>query len=199
MFMNVSEFAQIEERLKLELDEYRYVHTLGVAFTSASLAMRYEADVDRALLAGLLHDCAKCIPNDEKYALCEQWGVELSEIERRNYSLVHAKLGAEMAKRKYGVEDEEILDAIRTHTTGAPGMSLMQKIVYVADLIEPDRDDRIPDIGRTRAIAFEDIDEAVYIVVRRSIKYLEKAGREIDAASLETFDYYKKIHKKKKK
>ena len=195
--MKVSTFTGIQDRLKEELDEYRYVHTLGVAFTSAALAMRYETDVDKALLAGLLHDCAKCIPNDEKYAMCERCGVELTEMELRNHSLVHAKLGAYLAKAEYGVEDEEVLDAIRTHTTGAPGMSLMQKIVYVADLIEPDRDDRIPNIGKTRAIAFEDIDEAVYIIVKRSIKYLKQVGKEIDSASLDTYEYYKKIHRKK--
>lgn len=197
--MKVSDFTEIQNRLEKELDEYRYVHTLGVAFTSASLAMRYEEDVDKALLAGLLHDCAKCIPNDEKYAMCERYGVVLTQVELRNHSLVHAKLGAELAKREYGVEDEDVLAAIRTHTTGAPDMSLLQKIVYVADLIEPDRDDRIPNIGKTRAIAFEDIDEAVYIIVKRSIRYLEQIGKEIDSASLETFEFYKKIHKKKTK
>ena len=191
-------FSQINDKLKASLDDYRYAHTLGVAGTAASLAMKWSADTDKAELAGLLHDCAKCIPNDEKYRLCEEGSVSLNSFELKNPALVHAKLGAYIARRDYGVDDPEILDAIRTHTTGSPGMTLLQKIIYTADLIEPNRDDRIPDIGDTRRIAFEDLDEAVYLIVKRSIEYLEKNGLEIDTESVDTYRFYKEIHDRKR-
>ena len=118
------EIEKISKKLMKELDEDRYRHTQGVMYTSAALAMRYGADLKKALLAGLLHDCAKCIPGHTKIKMCEKYNLEISEIERKNPSLLHAKLGAYLAKDKYDIEDEEILMAIRSHTTGRPGMSL---------------------------------------------------------------------------
>lgn len=192
--METGRFRAIQKKLEEALDEYRYVHTLGVAITAASLAMRYETDVEKAELAGLLHDCAKSIPKDQQYVICEKNGVELSEYELRNPSLVHSKLGAWMAEHEYGVEDEDILEAIRSHTTGKPDMSLLQKIVYVADLIEPHRDDIIPNIAKIRHIAFTDIDEAVFITVKGTIDNLAERGKEEDPLSRDTYEYYKHIH-----
>ena len=103
------EIEKISKKLMKELDEDRYRHTQGVMYTSAALAMRYGADLKKALLAGLLHDCAKCIPGHTKIKMCEKYNLEISEIERKNPSLLHAKLGAYLAKDKYDIEDEEIL------------------------------------------------------------------------------------------
>ena len=130
---------KIQHTLKKELDENRYHHTLGVMYTSASMAMRYDVDVQKALYAGLLHDCAKCIPSDKKIRLCEKYGLPVSSVEKENPSLLHARLGAYLAHEKYGVKDEEIIYAIESHTTGRPGMSMLEKIVYIADYIEPGR------------------------------------------------------------
>ena len=105
------EIEKISKKLMKELDEDRYRHTQGVMYTSAALAMRYGADLKKALLAGLLHDCAKCIPGHTKIKMCEKYNLEISEIERKNPSLLHAKLGAYLAKDKYDIEDEEILMA----------------------------------------------------------------------------------------
>ena len=96
---------KIQHVLKKELDDNRYQHTLGVMYTAASMAMRYDVDVLKALYAGLLHDCAKCIPNDKKLHLCGKYGFTVSDIERENPSLLHAKLGACLAHEKYGVTD----------------------------------------------------------------------------------------------
>ena len=109
---------KIQHTLKKELDENRYHHTLGVMYTSASMAMRYDVDVQKALYAGLLHDCAKCIPSDKKIRLCEKYGLPVSSVEKENPSLLHARLGAYLAHEKYGVKDEEIIYAIESHTTG---------------------------------------------------------------------------------
>ena len=98
------EIEKISKKLMKELDEDRYRHTQGVMYTSAALAMRYGADLKKALLAGLLHDCAKCIPGHTKIKMCEKYNLEISEIERKNPSLLHAKLGAYLAKDKYDIE-----------------------------------------------------------------------------------------------
>ena len=94
-------FTNIQMQLKEELDEKRYEHTIGVMYTAASLAMRYGVMMHQAILAGLLHDCAKAIPNDEKLRLCEENDILISSVERENPFLLHAKLGALLAKTEY--------------------------------------------------------------------------------------------------
>ena len=132
---------KIERKLGKELDGYRYRHTLGVMYMAAALAMRYDITLlQNAQVAGLLHDCAKGIPNDKKIKMCEKRGIEITLIERKNPSLLHAKLGAALAKEKYGVSDPDILGAIRWHTTGKADMSMLEKIIFIADYIEPMRD-----------------------------------------------------------
>ena len=167
--------SKIEEmRLKLiqELDEPRYQHTLGVMYTAASMAMRFGEDVEKALIAGLLHDCAKCIPGTMKISLCEQNGIEISDIERQNAGLLHAKLGAYVASKEYGIDDEDILMSIRSHTTGRPDMSLLEKIIYIADYIEPGRKE-LPNMADVRRLAFEDIDKCLFRILKDSLVYLQ--------------------------
>lgn len=191
--MNIDFFKQITETLKPRIDEHRYIHTLGVAYTAASLAMAYHFDnVDRAMLAGLMHDCAKGLSDDEKIALCQSNDVLISDAEYRNPGLLHAKAGAIIAENEYWIHDQEILDAIRTHTTGAPNMTMLQKIIYVADYIEPNREDIIPNVDRVQKLAFEDIDKCVLEILERSLAYLEKKGKEIDPVTIYTRDWYKK-------
>ena len=182
-------------KLMKELDEDRYRHTQGVMYTSAALAMRYGADLKKALLAGLLHDCAKCIPGHTKIKMCEKYNLEISEIERKNPSLLHAKLGAYLAKDKYDIEDEEILMAIRSHTTGRPGMSLLEKIVYIADYMEPGRKE-LPNMMDVRHLAFEDIDKCLYRILRDSLVYLKAQDMPIDQTTEETYQYYNELYSK---
>ena len=103
---------KLDKKLQKEVDEDRYHHTLGVMFTAASMAMVWGEDLEKARVAGLLHDCAKCIPNKKKITMCEKNKIEITEFERNNPFLIHAKLGAFLAKDKYNVEDPEILSAI---------------------------------------------------------------------------------------
>ena len=135
--MKTLDMHKIRKQLVKALDSKRYEHTQGVAYTSAALAMRYGEDIQKAELAGLLHDCAKCLDNEKKIQICKKHNIEISEAEQNNPFLLHAKVGGYLAKTKYKVDDEEIIDAIVYHTTGRPGMSLMEKIVYIADYIEP--------------------------------------------------------------
>ncbi len=181
---------EIKKKIKKALDKYRYQHTLGVAYTASALAMRYGINIDDAFTAGLLHDCAKCIPNDEKFSLCEKYGIELKETEKRNPALIHAKLGAYIANKKYGIKDDDILASIRTHTTGEPGMSLMQKIIFTADYIEPGRD-QAPDLPLIRQLAFTEIDRAVEKILHDTLNYLNEKSAAIDPETAETYEFYK--------
>ena len=181
--------TDIKKKIKKQLDRDRYQHTLGVAYTAACMAMKYGEDIDKAYMAGLLHDCAKCIPNDEKYSMCEQYGIELDATEKISPYLVHAKLGAYLASAVYGIEDKDIADAIRTHTTGCPEMTLLQKIIFTAYYIEPNRYEA-PDLGPVRQMAFTDLDKAVIMILKDTLEYLDTKDRPIDPMTKETYDYY---------
>lgn len=181
---------RMSDKLKRDLDESRYRHTLGVMYTAAALAMCHGADLEKAMTAGLLHDCAKCIPNNRKLELCREHGIQVSEAERGNPSLLHAKLGAHIARVKYQVKDEEVLRAIASHTTGRPGMSLLEKIVYIADYMEPGRAP-LPNMEEVRRTSFADIDASLLRILKDSLAYLQTRGMVIDPATEETYEYYK--------
>ena len=125
--------------MKKSLDHKRYEHTIGVEYTAAALAMRYEECVKNAQLAGLLHDCAKCMSDTKRLSICKKYNISINEVEHRNPFLLHAKVGSFLAMEKYHVEDKDVINAILNHTTGRPRMSLLEKIIFVADYIEPGR------------------------------------------------------------
>lgn len=183
------DFVKLEHRLKKELDEDRYQHTLGVMFTAAALAMCYGESVERAECAGLLHDCAKCIPNEKKLKLCQEYGIEVTKTEMKAQYLLHSKLGAYLAKAQYGVEDEEIISSIRWHTTGRPNMSTLEKIIFIADYIEPQRNkaENLPEI---RQLAFRDLNQTVLRILEDTLHYLDKGKGEVDEMSRSAFRYY---------
>ncbi len=183
---------EIRKKLKKKLDTARYEHTLGVAYTAACLAMRYGADIQKAEVAGLLHDCAKCIPDEEKLQKCEKHHLPISDAERKNPSLLHAKLGAYYARQKYGITDEEILGAITWHTTGKPEMTLLEEIVFIADYIEPDRD-RAPNLEEIRTLAFTDLKTAVGAVLAGTLAYVGKRQDALDETTVAAYEYYKRI------
>ena len=180
----------LQKHMKEELSPDRFEHTLGVMYTAESLAMRYGADMTKAAVAGLLHDCAKCIPNSQKIKICKKHDIEITEMEEQNPSLLHAKLGAYMAKKAYGVEDEEILSAIRWHTTGKPDMSLLDIIIYMADFIEPNRD-KAPNLKEIRKLSFVNIEEALYQVLEGTLNYLKDCPETIDPMTQISYDFYK--------
>ncbi len=192
--MNLEFFEQVISQIKEKMDPERYMHTIGVAYTSAALAMNYHYDnVDRAMIAGLLHDIAKCIPNEEKVQICMDNEIILSEAEIENPSLIHAKLGALVAQQDFWIYDVEILDAIRSHTTGEPNMKMLQKIVFVADYIEPNRTDIIPNIDRIQEMAFNDLDLCVLTILGNTLEYLKTKGRTIDPRTQISYEFYKEL------
>lgn len=180
---------QIRKAMKTVQDSKRYEHTLGVAYTSVSLAMKYGVSLKDAELAGLLHDCAKCISHEEKIEICKKNGIEITDIEKRNPFLLHTKVGCFLAKQEYGVRDENILNAILNHTTGRPAMTLLEKIVFVADYIEPGRD-QAPNLTEIRKLAFEDIDKTLVLILKDTLDYLKSGGGEIDPMTQNTYEYY---------
>ena len=182
-------FIVLKKELKKEMDDSRYEHTLGVMYTCAALAMRYNYDLEKAMLAGLLHDCAKCMPNAKKLKMAEKHHLEISELERKNPFMLHAKLGAFLAKKKYDIEEEEILDAIRWHTTGRPQMTLLDKIVYIADYIEPKRD-KAPNLAVIRQMAFTNLDDALLKILTDTLGYLGDSSEHVDSMTKMTYDYY---------
>ena len=144
-----TELTAIRKKLEKKLKEERYIHTLGVMYTAASMAMRHGADVQKAMTAGLLHDCGKYCDVNEQILLCRKHHIKLSDAELEVPALIHARLGAYFAEYEYGITDSEILDAITYHTTGRPAMTMIEKIVYLADYIEPGRK-KIPGLAEVR-------------------------------------------------
>lgn len=190
--MKSLDLKKVRRRMEKALDAVRFEHTLGVEYTAAALAMRYDTTVQNAQLAGLLHDCAKCLSDEKKLAICEKHNISINSVERQHPYLLHAKVGSFLAMEEYGVEDRDVINAILNHTTGRPGMSVLEKIVFVADYIEPNRK-IIPGLSEIRKLAFEDLDLTVLRVLEQTLAYLENRQTEIDPMSGKTYDYYKKL------
>lgn len=180
---------KIRKHLKKKLSKERYTHTKGVMYTAGCLAMAYESSIEQAMLAGLLHDCAKYLTNSEQVHLCEKNHIPVSIVEYQSPYLLHAKLGAFFAKTEYGVTDPDILHAIEVHTTGMPEMNLLDKILYIADYIEPGRD-KAPNLEHIRRLAFQDLDACMKEILQNSIRYLESRRNAIDPATRMTYEYY---------
>jgi len=181
---------EIIEKLCDDLDYKRFKHTIGVAYTAANLAMYYGENVSKAYVAGLLHDCAKCISHREQIALCEKYNILLDEQEIRNPHLIHAKLGAFYASEKYNVNDEEIAEAIRKHTTGSVNMTRLEMIIFLADYIEPGRK-FIDNLDEIRKQAYNSLEYAVRDTLLNTIDYLKLRNMEIHKNTLNAYEYYK--------
>ena len=190
------ELLHIKKELSKKLKKERFEHTVGVMYTSASLAMRYGANIEKAMTAGLLHDCGKYCSAKEQLKLCEKYKITLTDLEHSMPALIHAKLGAYLAENEYGIKDREVLDAITYHTTGRPEMTMLEKILYIADYIEPMRykASRLPEI---RKLAFEDLDECMYEILKDTLEYLEENPKEIDSTTRDAYVYYKELHDRK--
>ena len=190
--MSETDIYKLQNKIKKVLEVKRFEHTLGVAYTAANLAFVYDYDEKKAFVAGLLHDCAKCLSHEKRLSVCKKNHLDITEVEKENPVLLHAKVGAFFAKEKYEISDTDILDAIRYHTTGRQGMGLLEKIIYVADFIEPHRK-KLPRLSEIRKVAFEDLDKAVFMILENSLNYLEKSDSQIDPTTKDTYLFYKNI------
>lgn len=184
--------TDIKRKLQEVLKESRYEHTLGVEYTASCLAMRYGVDPDKARLAGLLHDCAKYLSSDELLNASRSREIAITDVQRENPFLLHAPLGACLAKELYGVRDEEVLSAIRWHTTGRPGMSTLEKIIFLADYIEPNRN-HAPNLPMIRELAFQNLDRCCLKVMKDTVAYLATCESVTDPMTRASYEYYKEL------
>ena len=189
MSNHCSQIMMLRSKLKTKLDPMRYEHSLSVSFTCMNLAMRYGYDIDKAELAGLMHDCGKRFADEIILKKCISHKIPVTDAEMKALPVLHAKYGAWLAENKYGIEDPEIISAIACHTTGKVDMSVLDKIVYIADYIEPNRRE-IPGLSKIRQIVFQNIDQAICLSSERTIRYLEDNGNKIDPMTIKTYEFY---------
>lgn len=181
---------KLRRAMEKRQDSKRFEHTLGVEYTAAALAMRYGCDVQDAQIAGLLHDCAKCLTDEKRLSICRKRRIPITAVEKKNPFLLHAKVGAYLAQKKYGIKNQDILNAIRSHTTGRRNMSTLEKIVFIADYIEPGRT-HAPNLAEVRQLAFVDLDKAFLRILEDTLDYLNDTGGDIDPMTEETWNYYR--------
>ena len=178
----------LKSQVKDQLPSKRYNHTLGVVATSEQLAKRYNASVESAQIAALLHDIAKYLPND----LLKEKLESAKETDYLNYSPLvwHAPVGAIVAKETYQIKDSDILNAIKYHTTGKAAMTTLEKIVFLADYIEPNR--MQPGVEEIRKLATKDLDVAVAQTLADTVAYLSSKGKgDIHPDTLAAYEYYR--------
>lgn len=184
-------FSELDAEMQRVLPRKRYLHSVAVAHLAAAYAVSLGYDPERALLAGILHDCAKAYTDEQLVEDCDKYAISVTEVERRNGFLLHGKLGAYYARKHYFITDEEVLSAISYHTTGRPGMTDLEKVVFLADYLEPFRTQPTkPALNEIRQTAFQDINQAVYLVLKNTLHYLSETGQEMDMTTAETFEEY---------
>lgn len=177
-------------KLKATQHERRFNHTLGVVSEAERLAPKFGVDVEKAKLTALLHDCAKNLDEatgENFFVLCQKYGVKLDECAKNESALVHAFLGAAVAYKEYGIEDNEILEAIYYHTTARANMTPLEKLIYIADMTEPGR--TIEQAKEIRRLVEVDIDEALIYAIGCSIKHVIKKGTLIHPDSVHALNY----------
>ena len=182
--------------LKANLSQKRYQHSLNVAAECRKLAEKYGEDPDKAYFAGLLHDICKELPADEQLALVEKSGYTVCREELETRSLWHGIAGAYFVKTKFGVEDIDILNAIRFHTVGRAGMSRLEEIVYLGDLISADRDYK--DVDRMRKVTYNSLNSAMLEAFAFSIRSVVKKGGVIPICTVEGYNFYNRLRTDKK-
>lgn len=179
---------KIREYIAKYQKKSRYEHCLRVADTAANLAAHYLFPVKTAYVTGLLHDCAKHYTGEELLSLCEEFGIEVTPSEKESSYLLHGAVGAKLAQKEFGIDDE-MAHAITVHTRGSENMSLLDKIIFLADHIEPGRK-RFSDLEHTRFMATRNIDTTVLLILQDTIKYLKQGNRPIDDTTMKTYNYY---------
>lgn len=178
---------EIEQCIKRMTKESRFNHSKGVQYMAGELAKHYGVDVEKAQLAGLMHDCVKNLPVEEMFRLCDELGCELDDITKKEVKLIHAPLGAYYAKKVFGIEDEEIFNAIYWHTTAKANMTLFEKVIYMADVVEPNRKYDIVD--EMRKLAFENIDLAMLKILDYTITKQINAGKMLHNETINARNY----------
>ena len=167
-------YEVIRERLQSMLSPERYIHSLGVSAAAGELAARHGGDIEKAQLAGILHDCGKSPSNNILLNRVLEFGIVMDEVERVETGLLHGPVSAQLAQGIFGIEDEEVLLAIRYHTTGRVPMSLLEKIIYLADYVEPQRS--FPGVDELRELANQNLTAALVQAMDRTLIHVMERG-----------------------
>lgn len=183
---------QIKKYIKEHLNETRYIHSIGVMETSENLAIHYGADPFKARIAGLCHDCAKNFSKNKLIEIVEENGEKLSEIYLHAPQLLHGLAGAFITQNVFKIEDEDILNSIKYHTTGRKNMSLLEKIIYISDYIEPSRN--FKGVNDLRKLTYIDLDKVLLKSFDDTINYTISRGSLLHVDTIEARNYllYKK-------
>jgi len=176
---------EILQVVKEKMPEKRYIHTLGVRDTAVILAKRYGADIDAAITAAIIHDIAKYADLQWMRQIVRDHALDPALLPWEN-EILHGPVGAVIAKEQFGIENEDILNAIRYHTTGRVNMSKLEKIIYVADMIEPNR--QFDGVERLRKLAEENLDKAMKACVKHTISFLVATEQRIYPLSIECYN-----------
>ena len=186
--MNVPEkYREYDELLKSKLDEYRYIHSLGVAKSARHLAELYGSDPEKAYFAGLMHDVMKNAAPEEQLQMIKKADIILSSSERLNRKLWHAIAGAAFLKLELNITDPDIIGAVRWHTTGKANMTTLEKVIYLADYIEPNRDfDGVEDLRR---VVWEDLDRGLAMGLAMTVEEMKERGNPVHHNTLEALEY----------
>ena len=179
-------FEQYEQEVKRHLTDKRFFHSQCVAAEAARLAQRYGADVEKARLAGILHDIMKDTPPEQQLKILRDSGIILTKTQSRNRKLWHSLAGAAYLRDKLGVEDEEILSAVRCHTSGKGDMTLLEKVLFVADYISADRD--YPGVEDMRLAADRSLEEAMVEGIRFTVNELMEQRLMVAAESIQAYN-----------
>jgi len=178
----------LNNKLKTMIDEHRYKHSIGVQETAVKLAVKYGADVHKASIAGLLHDCAKGLSNETLLSIAEKHcAIEIDYVYRYQPALLHGAVGAYIAERDFLIRDKEIIHSIEYHTTGCVNMSLLDKIIYIADYIEPGRDFQGVDMLREQT--FQDLNKGVVLALSNTLKHVIESGHLIHILTVQARNY----------
>lgn len=179
-------YDKYTEILRGRLNEKRYFHSLCVAEEAKRLAIKYGGDAEKCYLAGLLHDITKNTPEEEHLKIFKTFGIMLSDVENKAFKLWHAMSGEAYLRYVLAIDDEEVLDAVRYHTTAKADMSLTAKILYLADYTSKDRD--YEDVDVIRGLVDKSLDEAFLYALKYSITDLVNAGRAIHPDTVDAYN-----------
>jgi predicted HD superfamily hydrolase involved in NAD metabolism len=181
------DYSQMADKLSCSLTPKRFQHSLGVSQSAAELAARFGENIEKAKLTGLLHDCARGLPNNKLLQMAEAFAIVVNDVELRQPALLHAPVGAYLVKTEYGVADPQVFKAVALHTTGGRDMTTFEKIIYLADCIEPNRD--FPGVDKLRNAAVADLDAAMLVAFNQSLHYVIEQGLLIHPATIEGRNY----------
>ena len=182
------EISEIKEKLKIMLPEKRLIHSLNVVKESIKLSKIYNLNTGKCEIAALLHDCAKYLTKEQVNYYVEKYNIELDNMEKEDIALSHSIIGSYIVKYEFNINDEEILNGIRYHTTGRENMSLFEKIIFIADLIEEKRD--FPGVNELREKTYsKKLDEALLISFNNTIKYVIDSDKLIHPRTIEARNY----------